>query len=118
MFQVRKAESKWQPPDQEGEQSETADTGDNPPRVGMESSGAEPEHEHRSQDIKKAENETECAAEAADNFCGVGFPEIWVEDAEADGEAIQGKSHHRHDRAEKGDTIPRHAQEVRGKRDQ
>ena len=49
---------------------------------------------HAADDVEEAEDEAEGSTEAADDFAGVFFAEIWIENAEAGGEAVQCKGHH------------------------
>ena len=60
----------------------------------------------RREDIKETQHKAERAAEAADDFARVGFLQIRIQNAEADGEAVEREGHHGDDRAEKYDVVP------------
>ena len=84
----------------------------------MEAAAAKHEQGKRGNDIDGTQDEAEGAAEAADDFVGVGFLEVRVEHAQADGEAVQGESHDRYHGREEGDIRPDHVQQIAGEGDE
>src|ERR1051325_2844199 len=71
LLQPPQPQLEWHPADRKRQQAEDADTRDHQLRLRAEPAGAEAEHQHRRENVKEAQHQTQRAAEAADNFVGI-----------------------------------------------